>query len=431
MTTRKILHAADIHLDSPLQKLDRYDHAPYERIRGASRVALQNMVQFAIDQEVDLVVLAGDLYDGDWTDQNTGLFFVAQASRLVNAGIPMTVIRGNHDASNLMTSSLPLPLNPDGSEIMLSDDKVDLRVFESIGVAVHGRSYRNRNESENLALAYPKPLGGMFNIGLLHTCLEGAEGHAPYAPCKPSQLAEKNYDYWALGHIHQRGEHGLDGAAPVVFSGNIQGRHIREQGAKGCVLIDVDSSGQCTRRFKELDVVRWELCKIDALALSHTDDAIDQFRHWLGDTLATVDGRLLVVRVQIEGPSSLHGSLHRQRQKLQAALRATAVAHGTDQVWLETLRINTTLPSNGVVGTDMDGPMKSLQAVFDDLQRNDQLGDVLQTELRSLIKKLPEEITNSEGEAFLDFENDDWAKQLVESAAAEIQSRLQISETPS
>ena len=168
MSNRTILHAADIHLDSPLQKLDSYEHAPVEQIRGSvSPCALENMVALAIDKAVDLVVIAGDLYDGDWNDQNTGLFFVGQASKLVKAGIPLVVIRGNHDAENLMTSSLPLPLNPDGSEIMMRADKVDLRIFESIGVAVHGRSFQNRREMDNMALAYPKPLGGMFNLGLL------------------------------------------------------------------------------------------------------------------------------------------------------------------------------------------------------------------------------------------------------------------------
>jgi DNA repair protein SbcD/Mre11 len=150
-STRRILHAADIHLDSPLQKLGTYEHAPVERIRGASRRALENMVSLAIDRSVDLVLIAGDLYDGDWPDQNTGLFFVGQANRLVKAGIPLVVIRGNHDAANLMTSALPLPANPDGSPIMMRSDKVDLRCFESIGVAVHGRSFRTRAETENMA----------------------------------------------------------------------------------------------------------------------------------------------------------------------------------------------------------------------------------------------------------------------------------------
>ena len=225
MSVRKILHAADIHLDSPLQKLDVYENAPVEQIRGASRRALENLVQLAIDQTVDLVVIAGDLYDGDWPDQNTGLFFVSQAARLVNAGIPLVVIRGNHDAANVMTATLPLPTNPDGSEIMLSSEQVDSRLFESIGIAVHGRSFRSRAETENMALAYPQPRSGLFNLGLLHTSLTGVEGHEPYAPCTPAQLADKNYDYWALGHVHTRAMCGLKDAAPVVFSGNVQGRH--------------------------------------------------------------------------------------------------------------------------------------------------------------------------------------------------------------
>ncbi len=204
--TRKILHAADIHLDSPLQKLGSYEGAPADQIRRASRRALENMVRLAIDEAVDLVLVAGDLYDGDWPDQNTGLFFVAQASRLVEAGIPIVVIRGNHDAANRMTSSLPLPKNPDGSEIMMRSDQVDLRQFESLGVAVHGRSFQSRAESDNLAAGYPSPISGMFNVGLLHTSLTGAEGHDPYAPCTPAQLADKRYDYWALGHIHARAE---------------------------------------------------------------------------------------------------------------------------------------------------------------------------------------------------------------------------------
>jgi DNA repair protein SbcD/Mre11 len=135
----RFLHAADIHLDSPLQKLAAYDHAPVQRIRDASRQALAAMVQLAIDQHVDLVVIAGDLYDGNWTDQNTGLQFVKAAGQLSNAGIPVVVIRGNHDAENVMTSSLPLRANPDGSPILMASDRVESRAFESSFMVVHFR----------------------------------------------------------------------------------------------------------------------------------------------------------------------------------------------------------------------------------------------------------------------------------------------------
>ena len=424
---RKIIHAADIHLDSPLQKLGSYENAPVERIRGASRRALENMVQFAIDEAVDLVVIAGDLYDGDWPDQNTGLFFVAQASRLVDAGIPLAVIRGNHDAANVMTSSLPLPKNPDGSSIMLASERVDQRLFESIGIAVHGRSFRTRAETENLAAEYPAPHRGLFNLGLLHTSLTGAEGHDPYAPCTPAQLAEKEYDYWALGHVHTRGEHGLDGAAPVVFSGNIQGRHIREVGPKGCLLLEVDSRNQCRRTFHELDVVRWQRCQLDVSDVQHCDEVIDRFQAWIEQSLRDAMDRLVVVRVELCGATPLNHSLRRQQENLKASLQAIAVAHGRGQVWMEDLKCHTEDEADTAVTADMDGPLESLAAVIEQFDAGEEAGKAVEHELRSLLKKLPQELTGRNMP--VQTGDPEWVADLIQSASAEVLGRLQTEGT--
>jgi DNA repair exonuclease SbcCD nuclease subunit len=427
VTVRKILHAADIHLDSPLQRLGTYENAPQERIRGASRRALENMVQLAISQSVDLVVIAGDLYDGDWPDQNTGLFFVAQASELVRAGIPLVVIRGNHDAANVMTSSLPLPTNPDGSTIMMRSDTVDLRQFDSIGVAVHGRSFRSRAETENMALQYPAPISGMFNLGLLHTSLTGAEGHDPYAPCTPNQLADKNYDYWALGHVHARGEYGVDGAAPVVFSGNIQGRHIRETGEKGCVIIEVDSRGQCQPSFHPLDVVRWNLCRIDTSQMTHFDEVMDAYQHELLRRIGAVGDRLLVLRVELCGATALHAELHRRHENLNASLRATTVSHGGDRAWLEGVRLRTAGLDSDTRIADLEGPLESLTQVVTQLQSDDDAASVVQQELKSLLKKLPQELTDG-GEA-IPLHDPQWLAELIESASADVLARLRLEES--
>src|SRR5262249_31013699 len=96
----KFLHAADIHLDSPQKGLDRYEGAPVAECRAATRRALENLVDLAIAEKVAFVLVVGDLYDGDWTDYNTGLFFGKVISRLRESGIPVTMIRGNHDAAN-------------------------------------------------------------------------------------------------------------------------------------------------------------------------------------------------------------------------------------------------------------------------------------------------------------------------------------------
>ncbi|GAA5510747.1 DNA repair exonuclease [Novipirellula caenicola] len=422
MSKRRILHAADIHLDSPLQNLESYEDAPVDQIRGASRRALENLVRLAIDEEVDLVVIAGDLYDGDWRDQNTGLFFVAQAAKLTRAGIPLVVIRGNHDAQNIMTSSLPLPKNPDGSEIMLAAEKVDCRIFESIGVAVHGRSFRKKAETEDLSKTYPKPLSGMFNLGLLHTSLTGAEGHDNYSPCKPAELTAKEYDYWALGHIHIRGEHGTEDGAPIVFSGNIQGRHIRESGEKGCVIIDINSRGKCTRTFHPLDVVRWESFEINAAKIEHVDDIIEEYEQWLQQTVKTIEDRLLVSRVSIVGDTPLHNALHQSRRRLEASLRATAITHGAGQAWMEKFRLRTSTPNHALDMGDLEGPLASVSKIFEDLRNSPERGKLIANEFAALIKKVPEQEENFSAD------NDQWVDELIESAAAELLGRLQGSE---
>lgn len=432
-SVRKILHAADIHLDSPLQKLDRYENAPADRIRKASRLALENMTQLAIDQSVDLVVIAGDLYDGDWTDQNTGLAFVSQASRLVQAGIPLLVIRGNHDAANLMTSALPLPKNPDGSDIFLSHEEAESRFFDDLGIVVHGMSFRSRAEKRNLAAKYADPASGMFNLGLLHTGLEGNSDHGNYAPCTALQLTDKGYDYWALGHIHVRQNLGIDDGPPIVFSGNIQGRHIKEQGPKGCVIIEVDAKNQCTHKFYPLDVLRWQEQTLDIAEMSDRDEIYDAYQGWLSDQLDRSEGRLLISRVSLNGASPLHTSLHQSHASLINDLQAISVSYGAGQVWLEDVKLRTSMPETatthrGLSQADLEGPMKSLSQVLRSLRTSDNLSETLQSQLESLHKKLPKELLSDQDDAAFPFADDQWVSSVLESAAADVLARLSSSE---
>ena len=252
----KFIHAADLHLDSRLDGLQRYEGAPVDRIRSACRRALENLVELAIGEGVDFLLLAGDIYDGDWSDYNTGLYFIKQMVRLNDAGIRIFMISGNHDAANRMTRALRLPPNV----TMLSTEKPESRRLEDLGVVIHGQGFATGAVTEDLSKNYPPALGGYFNIGLLHTCIEGAEGHDRYAPCTLSGLKNKGYDYWALGHIHKRWVVSTD--PYVVYSGNIQGRHIRETGPKGCYLGTLMDNRLTGLEFRRLDVVRWEVCEV-------------------------------------------------------------------------------------------------------------------------------------------------------------------------
>ncbi|HHD57358.1 MAG TPA: DNA repair exonuclease, partial [Desulfobulbaceae bacterium] len=221
------LHAADIHLDSPLRNLATREGAPVELIRNATRRAFENLVQLAVDEKVDFLLLAGDLYDGAWRDFNTGLFFIEKMRRLKEAGIRVFLISGNHDAASRITRALRLPDNV----VHFSSRRARTIELEDLNVAIHGQSYAKRAVTADLAKDYPPPVQGMVNIGLLHTALAGRDGHEPYAPCTPGELADKGYDYWALGHVHQREI--VDKDPWIVFAGNLQGRHIRETGPRG------------------------------------------------------------------------------------------------------------------------------------------------------------------------------------------------------
>ena len=169
----KFIHTADIHLDSPLCRLEAYEGAPVEEVRQASRRAFENLIDLAIEESVDFVLIAGDLFDGDWKDYNTGLYFIKQAGRLSDSRIQVFIVSGNHDAAGKMTRSLPYPDNVH----VLSWRKPETRIIDHLKVAVHGQSFPKVAVTDNLAIDYPDPVPGHFNIGLLHTSLTGREGH--------------------------------------------------------------------------------------------------------------------------------------------------------------------------------------------------------------------------------------------------------------
>src|ERR1019366_1543598 len=208
----RFLHAADIHLDSPLRGIARYEGMPVDDIRLATRRAFDNLVGLAIDERVRFVLLAGDLYDGDWKDTSTGMFFVSRMTRLREAGIPVFLVAGNHDAANRMTKSLRLPPNVS----VFASKHPETKLLPEGDVVIHGQSFASQSIVENLAANYPAKRPGCFNIGLLHTSLSGYEGHEPYAPCTLDDLRGKEYDYWALGHVHVWQE--LCSFPRVVFS---------------------------------------------------------------------------------------------------------------------------------------------------------------------------------------------------------------------
>ena len=332
----RFIHAADPHLDSPLQGLEFHDGAPVDVLRGATRRAFENLVQLAIDEAVDFVVIAGDLYDGDWKDYSTGLFFRSQMVRLKASGIPVYLISGNHDAASVISKKLSLPENVH----VFSTRSAESFEVPGLPVVIHGRGFPNRAVPENLALEYPSAIPGKFNLGLLHTSLNGLLGHDTYAPCSEQDLRSKGYAYWALGHIHQPAV--ISEAPWIVFAGNCQGRHARETGPRGCRLVSVNVSGEVESvEWRTLDVVRWQDVRVNLDGLEKETAAVKRIRESLADAVEKAEGRLVAARITLTGASPLHGSLHREGHRWRAEVLGIAQDFGKELVWIEQIKVAT------------------------------------------------------------------------------------------
>ena len=367
----KFIHAADIHLDSPLHKLDYYEGAPVQELRQATRRAFENLVELAVSESVAFVLIAGDLYDGDWKDYNTGLYLVSQLSKLREAGILTYIIAGNHDAANKMTKTLRLP----ETVTMFPADKPRTISMDSDGVAVHGQSFASASVKKNLAAKYPPPVPGYFNIGLLHTCATGREGHEPYAPCKNDDLLSKNYDYWALGHVHQQEVLLKDPLA--VFPGNIQGRHVRETGPKGAMLVTVDDSGRPSSDFKSLDVIRWFRVELDVSGGKSGYDVLDSITGRLEELTEENEGLPIIARIEITGACPAHDELSSDPERWTNEIRSAALDTGAGGLWIEKIKLRTWLPEKSEKAIASGGPVSELLQYLEEVRNDpDQLQDI-------------------------------------------------------
>jgi DNA repair exonuclease SbcCD nuclease subunit len=409
----KFLHAADIHLDSPLRGLERYEGAPVEKIRLASRFALENLVALAIERQVDFVLLAGDTFDGDGKDWNTALFFVKQMGRLAEAKIPVLMISGNHDAVSKMTRSVVLPRNV----TLLGTKRCETVRLEEHQVAVHGQSFQQAAVPENMVPGYPSAVKGWFNIGLLHTSLDCAGEHPCYAPCKLTVLEGKEYHYWALGHIHKR-EAKLHN---VVYSGNIQGRHIKESGAKGCLLVTVENWTQPQLDFQPLDVFRWEHCQVDATDASDGDELIVRFQKDAARLSEQHEGMPLGLRVTFRGRCAAHAELARSPDRWMNHIRSAVADIGAGSLWVEKVKLETQEESIRVQPGE-DGPLGELAQLVRELSGSDERLLGLRDELNDLVARLPLELR--EGADALPLSDPAWLRQLVNQAEPLLVGRL-------
>ncbi len=380
----RFLHSADIHLDSPLKGLESFPDAPVAEIRGATRRAFDNLIDLAIDEKIDFLLLAGDLYDGEWKDYNTGIFFAGRMGKLKKAGIKVFIVSGNHDAASQITKAMPLPDNV----ILFPHHKPASVILDDLDVIIHGQSYSSRAVTDNLVSQYPQHDSNHFNIGLLHTSLTGRQGHENYAPCTLDDLKSKGYDYWALGHVHQREIVSKDPL--IVFPGNIQGRHIKETGAKGATMVTVEDGSIIEVLERELDVLRWVNCQIDISACETNESVHEQVRGAMKQVQEKAPGMTLALRLQLDGNCSLHADLHGRSAQWTEEFRAIAESLGN--LWLEKVKFRTKrkVGLEEIVGEAT--PFAGLLQAVNGLDFGDETLTSLLPDLAVLKAKLPAEL---------------------------------------
>lgn len=381
----RFIHAADVHLDSPMLNLERYEGAPVEAFREAARRAVENLVELAIAEQVRFVLLAGDLYDGECRDINTPIALRNLLRELGRHGIDTFMVQGNHDAAARVTKAFRLEL-PERAHLLPTERPTTIPLDDP-PVAIHGQGFATPAVTEDLAAGYPDPVPRHLNVGLLHTNCGGVAGHDDYAPSTVESLRARGYDYWALGHVHEHRILHRDDPW-IVYPGNLQGRHARETGPKGCCLVTVEEGSITAVERRLVDAVRWAHLEVDVAAAHDGEAAVALVGAALGDELARVGDRLLAARIDLLGASPAHPALALRPGYFEERIREMAIDRFDDRTWLEKIRFRTTAPPDRAADTFEDALGELLRAIRD-TERVDDLLPELRAELAEMQKTLP------------------------------------------
>ena len=324
----RILHTADVHLDSPLRSLALRHPELRDLVQTATRTAFTRIVDTALEKNVAALLIAGDLFDGKERSAATAAFLTGQLERLRAGEIKVFYVKGNHDAENPLTGQLELPEN--------------VHVFESRGgkielcenVWIHGVSFAGRHAEESLLPKFSAPVSGAVNIAMLHTSIGGAEGHDLYAPCSVGDLERAGFDYWALGHIHGRRIHSKK--PWIVMPGMPQGRNIGEPGTKSCQLLTIGKSIEV----EEVPTSVVEFVDVHIKVDDVEDD--DTLRDLMKRHLATLEKELVsdsgIARVTLSGSTPHRWQILRDHDYWKET--AAEICRETGRIWLDRMEFD-------------------------------------------------------------------------------------------
>ena len=371
----KILHTADVHLDSPLRSLALRNVDLRDTVAAASRAAFSRLIDFALSEQVAALLIAGDLFDGKERSARTGAFLTTELDRLRLVGIKVFYIKGNHDAENPITGTLDLPDNVHvfdarGGKVKLADD-----------VWIHGVSFAERHAADSLLPRFKEPVEGAVNIAMLHSSLAGAPGHDIYAPCSVADLVGMGFDYWALGHIHKRQVHS---EAPwVIMPGIPQGRDIGEAGSKSASLLKIENGA--------IDVVEVPTSVVDFIQTTldvteaENDDALRaMLREHLSEQRNEINAPTGVLRVTLKGRPARYWQIVRDRDVWLE--QVTDIARAMGDIWIDKLLLDLSAPETA---EDTVSATNELWSTMEAISSEPGFAAIAQEEVETILQDLP------------------------------------------
>lgn len=384
----RFVHTADLHLDAPLVSLALRNPDLAAEVGVASRTALTRIIDLCLAEGVDALLIAGDLWDGTQTSAKTPRFLKQELARLSDAGIRSFILRGNHDAASKITKELePPPL------CHIFGTRPGTQMFEAGGhsIAVHGISFAEGAVPESLLPRYPAPVAGAINIGMMHTSLNGTEGHDVYAPCRVGDLQGHGYAYWALGHIHKRAEH--LGHSVVVMPGIPQGRDIGEAGAKSVTLVTCHDDGRPTLEQRTVAALRFDRACVDVTGMADWAQVVSALTAAIraAGHVARAEEHL-VLRPHLTGQTPLGFRIARDLDQLLQ--EAIATAEGLPGLWIDKLENRTDAPT--LAETRL--PADLVAIITADLPDDPGLMAALVDLAAAFVQDLPPELRNLLGE---------------------------------
>ena len=345
----RFVHSADVHLDSPFRSLALRDPNLAEMIGNATRRAFVKIVDLCLDEQVDALLLAGDLYDGDQTSMKTAKFFALQMHRLHEAGVRVFVVRGNHDAESKITKELTLP-----NSLKLFTGRADyVEIAPAAGgmpLAIHGMSFADPKMPTSLVPKFKPPVEGSVNIGIMHTSLTGADNHNTYAPCTVADLNATGFKYWALGHVHKRSVY--DGLCKVVMPGNPQGRDINEAGAKTATLVTIGDDGSIELEERLTSIAEFARISVSAQDCDDWSAVAAAIRAGIEKAREGARSEHLVGRIIVSGVTPTAWELRHDARRLK--VEADVVAELAGKTWIEKVEIDCKMPDTAAAAESGD-----------------------------------------------------------------------------